>query len=308
MSGYRDLERQLRESVRRRAAARAFSPRRWRSHRMALALAPLALVGGVATAATQLGHGTGNEEKARKLAFQAVKDTGHAPPCRTVEKRDAPIIDEAPPPEVTAGLPDLAAAPPVVSSELLTFVRRRAGGPVLGRTLRLIAVGGGRRLLVFVAHGQGGFTPADPAGCLRARRARLAVLAPDASDPVRKLADRFLAQLRDTMPGAESLDVNVVPPGQSSPGFGTGMPLTSGTPLPTGIVVYGSGVYVGIAKPGATSITVRPARNNGRTSVRRRVAVHYGLFAFSLPRHTGPLVLTQRAADGRALGSERFRE
>jgi hypothetical protein len=81
MSGYRDLERQLRESVRRRAAARAFPPRRWRSHRMALALAPLALVGGVATAATQLGHGTGNEENARSLAFRAVRDTRNAPPA-----------------------------------------------------------------------------------------------------------------------------------------------------------------------------------------------------------------------------------
>jgi hypothetical protein len=32
------------------------------------------------------------------------------------------------------------------------------------------------------------------------------------------------------------------------------------------------------------------------------------LLAFSLAQHTGPIVLTQRAADGRALGSERLRK
>jgi hypothetical protein len=303
MSGYRDLERQLRESVRRRAAARAFSPRRWRSHRMALALAPLALVGGVATAATQLRHGTGNEN-ARSLAFQAVKDTSHEPACRMVGERTATIVDDAPPPAVTAALPELEAAPSVVPPPLVAFVRRRAGGPILGRTLRLIPLGGGRRLLVFVAHGMDDFTLTDPAGCLRARRARLAQLRPDPNDPVRRAAERVLASYRDTMAGAESLDITVVPPGRATPGFGTGIPLSGGNPVPTGIVVYGGGLYVGIAKPQATSITLRRARSNQR----RRIAVHHGFFAFTLPRHTGRMVLTQRAADGRPLGRQRIRE
>jgi hypothetical protein len=69
-----------------------------------------------------------------------------------------------------------------------------------------------------------------------------------------------------------------------------------------------SGVYVGVAKRGATSITLRPARKSARRGVHHRVAVHDGLFAFSLPQHTGPIVLSQRAADGRALGSERLRK
>lgn len=308
MTGFRDLERQLLTSVRRRAAARALSPRRWRGHRMALALAPLALIGGVATAATQLGRSGGNEDRGRKLAVEAVKDTRRAPSCRIVDTRDAPIVDDAPPPELAAILPQLATAPSrPVPSEDLAFARRHAGRAILGRTLRLVPVGGGRRLLVFVAFG-GPFAVIDPKGCLRARQDRLAVLAPDANDPVRKAADRVLAELRDTMPDAQMLNLLVLPPGHSGPSFGAGMELESRAPLPRAIVAYGSGVYVGIAKPSATSITLRPGRKGTRRGIRRRVAVHYGLFAFSLPRHTGPLILTQRTADGRVLGSERLRE
>ena len=305
MSGYRDLERQLLDSVRRRAATRA---RRWRSHRMMLALAPLALVGGVATAATQLHHGNGSEDKARQLAFQAVKDTRPAPACRMARLRDAPIVDDPPSREIVAALPGLETAPSSVPSELLRFARHRAGGAVLGRTLRVIPTGGGRRLLVFVAHGQGPFTLVDPTRCLRARRARLADLRPDPSDPVRQAADRVLAGLRDTMPRAQMLTVNVIPPGRDLPSAGAGMPLDAGQPIPTGIVLSGDGAYVGIAKPGATSIALRPARGNDHSAPRRRVAVHHGLFAFSLPRHTGPMVLTQRAADGQVLGKQRLRE
>jgi hypothetical protein len=311
MSGYRDLERQLRESVRRRATARAFSPRRWRSHRMALALAPLALVGGVATAATQLGHTGGSEEKARSLAFRAIVDTKGAPACSIVGHAVASVVDDPPRPEVTAVLPELATAPAhPVTPAALAFVRRRAGGAVLGRTVRLIAVGERRRLLVFVAYGQGPFTLADPLGCLRARRARLAELRPDAGDPVRRAADRVLAESRDTTPTAQTLTVLDVPPGRPAPaaGAGAGIPIVPGQALPTGILFQGSDLYAGIAKPGASSITLRPSRKNTRLAILRRVAVHHGLFAFSLPRHTGPLILTQRAADGRALGTQRVRE
>ena len=307
MTGFRDLERQLLKSVRRRAAARALSPRRWRGHRMALALAPLALIGGVATAATQLGHAGSTESRGRELAFRAVKDTRHVPACRSFNARDVTIVDDPPPPEFAAVLPELAAAPPrPIPPDALTFARRTAGRGILGRTVRLIAVGGGRRLLVFVAYG-GPFTVVDPQGCLRARSARLAVLAPDANDPVRKVAQRVLDGLRDTKPEAKALNLLVLPPGHSGPSFGTSIGLESSVPLRSGILLYGSGVYVGIAKRGARSITLRPARKGARRGVRRRVAVHRGLFAFSLPRHTGPIVLTQRAADDRALGSERLR-
>jgi hypothetical protein len=116
----------------------------------------------------------------------------------------------------------------------------------------------------------GDFTLADPAACLRARRARLAALQPDAADPVRQAADRILSGMRDTMPTLQSLTVDVVPPGRSELGFGTGIPLTEGRPVPTGVVVYGAGVYVGIARPDATHITHRPARHNGHAPRRRR--------------------------------------
>jgi hypothetical protein len=303
MNGYRDLERQLRESVRRRAAARAFSPRRWRSHRMALALAPLALVGGVATAATQLGH-AGTEKDPNKLAFRAVKETSNEPACKRVGMRAAPIVDDAPPPAFVAALPELAAlAPRAAPAHIVALARRQAGRAILGRTLRVVSVGGGLRLIVFVAYGDGPFALTNPQACLSARRARLAVLAPDPNDATRQAADRQLAQMRDTMPNAQTFNLIVMRGRRLGPSFGAGLALTR--PLPEGIVVYGGGVYVGIAKPQATSIALRSAQRHG---LRRRVAVHHGLFAFTLPRHTGPMVLTQRAANGQVLGKQRFRE
>jgi hypothetical protein len=303
MSGYRDLERQLRESVRRRATARALSPRRWRSHRLALALAPLALVGGVATAATQLGR-AGTEKDPTKLAFQAVRETSKEHACRTVALNEAPVVDDAPSPEFAAALPGLAALTPrAAPADVVALARRQAGRAILGRTLRVVSVSDRLRLVVFVSYGDGPVALVDPQACLAARRALLAVLAPDPNDATRQTADRLLAQMRDTMPNAQTLNLIVVRGRRLGPSIGAGMALTR--PLPEGIVVYGGGVYVGIAKPLATSIALRSTRRHG---LRRRVAVHHGLFAFTLPRHTGPMVLTQRAADGQVLGKERFRE
>jgi len=303
MTGYRDLERQLRESVRRRAAARALSPRRWRGHRMALALAPLALVGGVATAATQLGR-AGAENDPSKLAFQAVKQASKEHACRTVALKAAPVVDDAPPPAFVAALPGLAALTPrAAPADIVALARRQAGRAILGRTLRVVSVSSRLRLVVFVAYGDGPFALVDPQACLTARRARLAALVPDPNDATRQAADRLLAQQRDTMPNAQTLNLIVVRGRRVGPSFGTGMALTR--PLPEGIVAYDGSVYVGIAKPGATGIALRSARRGG---LRRRVAVHHGLFAFTLPRHTGPVVLTQRGPDGQVLGKQRFSE
>lgn len=131
MSGDRDLEREARRSIRRRAA-RAFPPRWWRSHRMALALAPLALVGGVATPATPLGHGVGNEHDARRLAFQAVKDTSREPACKMARRHDASIVDEPPPPTIATALPELgrrrARFPPSCSRSCASAPAARSTG------------------------------------------------------------------------------------------------------------------------------------------------------------------------------------
>jgi hypothetical protein len=304
MNGYRELERQLRDSVKRRARRRLL-PWGRPGRRLIVAVAPLALIGGVATAATQLKHASHSGGSAEKLAFRAVKDTRHVPACHLATGRRSPIVDEAPPPEVVAALPELATAPPnPVPTATLAYVRQRSGGAVLRRTLRLVAVGGGRRLLVFVAHGMGPFSLVDPAGCLRARQARLAVLAPDASDPARQAAERRLSRMPDTMPTLQSLNVSIVPPGQTRPSAGTGMPVRPGHAVRTGVVLSLGRIYVGLAKPAAASITIRAIRHGG---LQRRVAVHHGLFAFSLPAHTGAVVYAQHAADGRVLSSARLR-
>jgi hypothetical protein len=302
MSGYRELERQLRESVRRRAA----SSRHRVARRLTLALVPLVLAGGVA-GATQLAHGPKIGERARKLAFRAVTDTRHAPACRPTQRSGpAPVIDDPPRPEATALLPGMASAPAAPTpASALAFARRVAGGPVLGRTVRQVNAGGGLRVLAFVARGQGGLTLVDPGACLRARLARVAVLRPDADDPVRRGAELRLGQLRDTMAGAETLWVFVLPHGPVNGTGGAGSPVEPGHALTDGIMLSGSGTYAGIARPAATSITVRSVRAGHR--FRRRVAVHDGLFAFALPAHTGPMVMAERAADGRVLRTQRLR-
>jgi hypothetical protein len=301
MSGYRELERQLRDSVRRRAA----SSRRRIARRLTVALVPFVLAGGVAAGATQLAHGPTPVESARRLAFRAVNDTRHDPACRaTARSGPAPVIDDPPRPEITALLPELARVPagPAPASAV-AFARRVAGSAVLGRTVRVVGIGGNLRLLVFVGRGQGPFTLADPAACVRARVARVEALHPDPSDPVRRGAERVLAAMRDTTPGLESLELFVLPHGHVNATGGAGLPVVPGQAMTDGIVLSAAGVYAGIARPSATTITVR-----GRRGFHRHVAVHHGLFAFTLPRHTGPLVLAERAADGRVLRTERLRQ
>lgn len=302
MNGYRQLERQLRESVKQRARRRGVLAWPLPGRRLAVALVPLALVGGVATAATQLRHGAGSEKKAHELVAEAIKLTRKDPACGLSARHATAIVDEPPPAEIVAALPALAAAPPAPSS-VLAYVRKRSGGAVLGRTLRLVPVAGHRRLLVFVAHGLGPFTVVDPQGCLRARQARLAVLVPDARDPVRRAAEHDLSEQRDTNATLLALNVLLVPPGRTMPSAGTAIPLTPGQPLPTGIVMSLGRTYTGIAKPGAVSVTVRT--EHGRQL--RKVAVRDGFFAFSLPADTGPVVYAQHAADGRVLSSTRLR-
>jgi hypothetical protein len=85
MSGYRELERQLRESVRRRAT----SSRRRVARRLTLALVPLVLAGGVAAGATQLTHRPKLSERARKLAFQAVSEVAAPTPGSPGPRRRA---------------------------------------------------------------------------------------------------------------------------------------------------------------------------------------------------------------------------
>lgn len=303
MTGYDDLERQLRDSVKRRARHRAIRPWLWPGRRLAVALAPLALVGGVATAATQLtGAATTRGKGPRELAYQATRDTAHDPACERARHGVADVIDTPPPPAIAAGLPVTTRAPTTVPVRLREFARRHAGGPIFASTLRLIPVGGGRRILLFVSPGQDDFTLADPAACLRAREARLAELVPDAQSPRRRAADAVLRERRDSRVGLVTLDLLAIPPGRPRPSFGTGIALAPGSPVPTGVLVSGGGEYAGIAKPAATRIALRGRR------YRRTVAVHDGVFAFALPRRTGSIALNQLAADGKVLARQRLRQ
>jgi hypothetical protein len=82
---------------------------------------------------------------------------------------------------------------------------------------------------------------------------------------------------------------------------GTGIPL-DGRRLAPGVVFSGSGgEYVGYAAVGATHVTA------GWDAGRRSAQVVRRLFRLRLPRGTGPVVVRQRAADGRVVASQTIR-
>jgi hypothetical protein len=67
------------------------------------------------------------------------------------------------------------------------------------------------------------------------------------------------------------------------------------------VLFHGSGDYVGLTAPGVVRVTADGARVHRVATIRGR------LFALELPRHTGPVTLRQRAADGRVVARQRIR-
>ena len=306
MSAYEMLERQLRDSIRAlRPAAR--SSRRWFPRRTMLVLAPLALAGGVAGAATRLG---GDGDEAVRLAGQARSKAAGAPSCARAY-RDAPVrlVDGTPLPAISAALPGIATRSTPPPGAVMTLVRRQRGTAILRDTLHYLPLDDHRGAVVFV--GVGGFPgdAVDPAGCLRARLDALAALRTDAADATRRRAGEILRQWPDTREGGQTLWTMIANHGpDGASGGGSAMRLFPGDPAPAGSLTFGgSSGYMVLTRPGTAIATVENLPPRSGVAVHRRIVPSMGLIAFTLPRHTGHMRIVQRSKSGKVLGILRFR-
>jgi hypothetical protein len=143
-------------------------------------------------------------------------------------------------------------------------------------------MGDGVRVRVRVENGPGLIARADPGACLQARTVKVRELSAAAPVEVRTAAERVIVRMRDTAPGLQMLQLNVLlPPGQG--GFGVGFRLRPGEAVPAGIVDDGGRLSVGIADPRAVRV-----RSGSRTA-----RVVDGVYVIA-PRGT----VTELAADG----------
>jgi hypothetical protein len=302
-----ELERQLRRAVRAAENVRPVRPRRGWRRMSVFAIAGALTVSGGALAATQLVGGQSAETQGRKIALQAFRETAALPACSTLAPTSKLVLsDSAPLQEITAVLPSLASAAPSddQARALAMLPRGIAGGAVLRRTARTIAVGGGVTLVVYVQSGGGMSALRDPDACARARRDRAAALGEHRSEQVKRWAERRLAQLRDTAPGLQTLWVSALERGRAG---GSGTPVRPGQPLHPGLLFSGGvgrrhrRIYVGIADGGASGVLLRTKHRGRLRGVPRRVAVNQGFYAVVLPAGTGPVDLREVTADGATL-------
>jgi len=330
VSALDDLQRQLLDSVARRHAGAVVRPsRRWRAsgrravHRRWLTLVAIPLVFAAAAAAAKIVTQT-DESPANALSNRVLGETGSSAACRMTGPRKSRLSSEAPDPSIAATLPALARPPhdPPPAS-VVALAERNSGGAVLARTIRVVRLPDGIRLIEYVAHGEGPFTLVDPRRCEAARLALLAQLRPREHDPLRETVARQITQMPETNPGTQSLTLTRLEqrPGQPIDGGGASFPvLPAQASLQTGVLFSGSGCenarpahpayctpifYGGIVKPATAYLTLQPAPGTPATGVggriRRRIGVSEGLFAFTVPRDTGPELVVQRARDGRPL-------
>jgi hypothetical protein len=299
------LERQLRRAV--RAAADNVPVRRRRGWRRTsvFAVAAALTVSGGALAATKLVGGQSAETQGRKIAAQAIRDTATLPACApAVASRTLVLSDSAPLPEIRAALPALATPAPRDNQARALSMLPQGGpaGPVLRRTVRAIPAPDGVTLVVYVQQGFGFGALRDPDACGQARRERAAVLDKDRAEDVKRWAERRLAEVADTVPGLQTLNVSARVHGQAGmPGAGT--PVRPGRALRPGLLLAGSAgghrsVYVGITDPRASEVRVRAQLTRG---VPERVAVRQGFYAVVLPARTGSVHLQEVTATGTTL-------
>lgn len=309
-----ELERQLRRAVRVSGGER--STRAWRGHRRAWAIAAVAALVASATAlaATRLVGGQSLETQGRKIALRAARETARLPACLQVGgPSTGPVLSEgAPLAAITALLPSLAT--PVPSREraatLAQLVRARLNAILLSRTLRTIPVAPHVQLLVAVGVGEaGGESVRNPLACAHARLARAQQL--DASRPaaVRHWARWRLAQMRDTVPGLQTLYIYELPvplPPHVLAGGGTADPVRPGHALKPGLPLVagepgGARLLIGIAARDAAHIQLQTRDTGAMHGLPTQVAVREGFYAVTVPHGVRRFRLIEVAADGRML-------
>lgn len=294
MTAHDQLLQQLRESVSGRRETRR---RVFRGGSRALALAAALVIGAAAlAAAAQVGvlHGTHHSRaiSARQAAWNAVGESARTDACRRMTARTVST-------EVAAAAVPLLSGPSDPEAQAFALRDVRAA-PFVAGSARRIVLSGKAIIYLWVEVGDGSGAFADPAACRAARVEQLHRDLPDPGSRLRQKAEAVLAGYRDTVPGLQTLWIMTKFDGVNAMG-GTGMPLDGG-PVADGIVTSGSMGYAGIAAPGVTSVTA-----DGHHGFHRTLRVVRRFYAFRLPRGTGPIVLRERAADGRVVATRALR-
>ncbi len=326
MSGFDQLEQQLLEAIGRAANTVERDERvrfaRWRSRRaLVFVLAPLVLAAAAAATVIVIRPG---ESAAQKLFGRVLDATEHTPACQIVAFQHAVLSDAAPARGITATIPQLATVPHSPPPAAALRLAEAQGGTILVHTIREISFPGSIRVVMFVNRGRYPVEAINPRQCENARLAALTRLRPKPSATLRARVAHTIETDLSTRPGVQTLALETIPSGQRgapryASGAGTGIPVAPGTRLPTGIVSQASAcdhdgpdhtprctptIYMGIAVTGATRVAIRPARHGEPDTPNRLALVRDGVFAFTLPKRAGQIIVTQQTAAGTTLSRE----
>jgi hypothetical protein len=272
------------------------------------------LASGGALAATRLAGGQSAQTRGREVAVRAARETTRATACREIGDSSAgPALSPgAPLPAITGLLPslDIAVRHSEQAATLEQLIRARVNAVLLSRTLRTIPVSAHVQLLVAVGIGEdGGESVRDPVACAHARLARAEQLDENDPPPVRRWARWRLAQMRDTVPGLQTLYVYELPvplPPHEIAGGGTADPVRPGHPLKPGLLLVasepgGSRLLIGIAARNASSIRLQSSDTAAFPGPPRLAPVKEGFYAVLVPRGIGQFKLLEVADNGQTL-------
>jgi hypothetical protein len=297
MTAHDRLLQQLRESI----AERGDAPRRRRVFRgggRALALAAALVIGAAALAAAQVGvlpgtgHHASNTITYRQAAYNATQEAARTPACRPLKARTVTV-------EASAAAAPLLTGPADAKARAMALKDLHTG-PYVAGSARRVVLPHGITIMYWLSVGQGWTAYADPTGCAAERVAQLHRDYPDPGSRLRQKAEAFLHTYTDVLPGAQTLWFMEQVPGSNAVG-GSGVPLTGAT-IPGGLVAAGSNGYVGLTRPGVTRVTA-----DGHHRYHRTLRVVRRFWALRPPRGTGPIVLRERAADGRVVARRTLR-
>ena len=297
MNAHDRLAQQLSDSVRQRQPGR---PRARRRRPVVLLGAVLVIGGGGAAAATALVGGPAKEKTSRSLEVRALEATRRTRGCTVPDLlKHGVLVDGSVPDAVQEALPGTAAPNRKLTSHDEAVAARVGGFRIVRASFITARFSGGMQLAAGVTEGAGPGQLLDRAACLRARED--VVRSAAENEPAR---DEALARLRardDVRAGAQTFWLWTVVAGRPS---GAGNVVRPGKSIPTGLLGSGTDGFSGIVQAGVTAVDVR-SRRTGKTLV--KLSPQHGMFAFKLPKATGPTTLRQIDATGQVVARRRLR-
>lgn len=285
MNAHDQVERQLRDAIRRR--------RRTRGRKVVLVALPAVLTAAAVAGATGVIGGSHPGRDAREVSRDAVESTANLPACG--RRQGGGLVTGPVPPEVAKFL--TGPTPPVPP-----FARKAidaSGAHAIEATVRGATLDNGQRVVMYVSLGDAFGALADPGACARAR---VDYVDRSSADPsVKRRARGMVSVSPDTQTDLKMLSLQVVRKRGSG---GTGVPLR-GRELRSGVYFSSSSQYGGLVRPSIAKVVALRVKTGREIA---RVTPRFGMFVIVLPRHTGPVRLHYLDAQGRVVSRERIRQ